>query len=90
MRHKYLYVNPRGFRNEFKVYRVKLSQTDAARKMVSKYEGVTDGCAYWIARKEAERIVANERRIARENANRGINSYTNPVGATEIEDWEES
>jgi len=89
MRHKYLYVNPRGFRNEFKVYRIRQDQVAEAERTLEQ-PFCDDSSHEWITRKEAERIVANERKIARENARAGIKSYTNPVGATEIEDWEES
>lgn len=85
--YRYLYVNPRGFRNEFSVYRVPPHLIKEAEDLVDRLSGDPNAEAYWITRKEAERIVAAEKRLAREYIKAGLNLHQNPVGATEIVDF---
>jgi len=88
-RNKYLFENPRGFANEFFVLSVPPELIPQAEIIIEAYEGDTDGKAYFITRKEAEKITARERQKAREHERAGLNLHQNPVGATSIEPLEE-
>lgn len=81
---KYLYENPRGFANEFSVFSVDPELISEAEKIIESYNSDPNGRAYWIKRKEAEKLVATERKTAREQDKAGLNLSNNPVGATEI------
>ncbi len=85
--HRYLYVNPRGFRNEFSVYRIPPHLIEDAEELVDRLSSDPDAEASWITRKEAEEIVAAEKRLAREYIKAGLNLHQNPVGATKIVDF---
>ena len=86
---KYLYVNPRGFANEFAVYAVSPDQMPEAEKMVEGAANDTQGSVKFIPRKEAEALTASCRKQARDYRKAGINLSENPVGATAIEDFAE-
>ena len=81
---KYLLEKPRGFANEFSIYAVSPEQMSQAEKIIQSYQGNINGTAYWITRRKAESLTAQNRKEAR---NRNI--FQNPVGATEILPLEE-
>jgi hypothetical protein len=60
-----------------------------AEKIIARYDDDPNGRAYFIPRREAEALVAAQRRQERENKRAGLNPYTTPVGATEITDLAE-
>ena len=82
---KYLYENPYGFTNQFHVYKVPQDMIGKAQELIDSYRGNPNGAAYWITRKEAEKITAAERQKLREQNKMGLNPAQNPVGATSIE-----
>lgn len=86
---RYLLVNPRGFANEFGVYRVEPSDRPQAEQLIASYEGDPHGFAHWITLRQALRITARERRMARDLRRAGINLTTNPVGACYIDRFDE-
>jgi hypothetical protein len=83
-RHKYLYVNPRGFRNEFTIYAVPLNLVPIAERLAEKYNDDPNSEAYFICRREAEEMLRHERQLARKYIKAGLNLHCNPVGATEF------
>src|SRR5579872_1350895 len=94
MKHRYLYVNPRGFRNEFHIYRVPQDKVEAAERFMhvvthQPYHNDNYHEIRWITRKEAESLLSRERQAQRENDRAGLNRHTNPVGATAMTEWEE-
>jgi len=58
-----------------------------AEILIDGYSNDTSGSARWITSKEAERHTSSNRAAERDNKRAGLNSYNNPVGATEIEDF---
>lgn len=95
MRLHHLYVNRRGFRNEFSIYRVRPEDVPRAERWVERMthqQCMNDNYAdiRWITRRNAERLTATERIQAGELLRAGQDLHVNPVGATEIEDWHEA
>lgn len=95
MRLQHLYVNPRGFRNEFSIYRVRPEDVPNAERWVERMthqQYTNDNYAEirWITKREADARTASERARARELIRAGQDLHVNPVGATEIEDWHEA
>lgn len=84
---RYLYENPRGFGNEFSIYAVEPKDMEDAKKIIDHYDSDQNGSAMFITRKEAEKMVSNERKNAKDIINAGMNLSNNPVGATEIIDF---
>lgn len=85
--YRYLYVSPRGFANEYSLYRVAPDEVSPAKSLVDRANDDPNYRAYWVTRKQAERIAAGARRRLRDQEAAGLNSYNNPVGATEIIDF---
>ena len=88
---QYLYVNPRGFANEFSIYHVPPEHRAEADRWVyrithSYYTNDNVADAYWITRREAEKITANQRYQRRQLDAAGLSNDI--VGATEITEWE--
>lgn len=82
-RKHYIYINPRGFTNEFFVCSVTKDMLCKAAVLIFQCKK-GNGHAKFITRKEAEKITAGERRKAREQKKMGLNLAQDPVGATEI------
>ena len=92
MKHRYLYANERGFRNEFTIYRVpedKVAEAEEWIEHVTHRRFHTDNYhdVRWVTRREAERLLRRERAQARENL-AWTDLHQNPVGATEFTPWE--
>jgi acetyl-CoA acetyltransferase len=90
---RYLYVNQRGFRNEFTIYAVPLDKVEEAERWAhavtnQRYTNDNYADVRWITRKEADRLTARERQNAKDNLAAGLNLHQNPVGATEFTPWE--
>ena len=81
---RYFYESPRGFSNEFSIYAVLPEELVGAERVIDSYDDDPNGRAFWITRREAERLTARERGEERDARRAGQNLYTNPVGATEI------
>jgi hypothetical protein len=93
MKHRYLYVNPRGFRNEFDVYRVPEDKVPEAERWMhdmthQTYTNDNYDDVRWVTRREAERLLRRERANERDLLAAGQNLHQNPVGATEFSVWE--
>lgn len=85
---RYLYLCPRGFCNEFSIYRVEPGTLKDGRDIMTLAQDWAERMgADWITRREAERLTARERSKARDNLRAGLNLNQNPVGATVILDW---
>ncbi len=84
-RKKYLYVNQRGFANEFVIYSVTPELVQKGKEIISNFEGDINGEARFISLKEANKILSEERKKLQEQKRAGLNLSQNPVGATEIE-----
>jgi hypothetical protein len=87
-RHKYLFLSPRGFGNETIIYRVAPHSEQAAARLIEKYEADPNGECNWITRRGAEAYMRSNRRATRELKRAGMNLYNNPVGASEISDFD--
>jgi hypothetical protein len=83
MKNRYVYHSPRGFANEFAIYRVSEEHRELAERWLSREANDVNVDAHWITRRDADRLTARQRANARD----GRNIHTNPVGATEISDW---
>lgn len=84
MASKYLYASPRGFANEFSIYRVAPEEITEAQAMIDAAADDPGRDVHWITRQEAERITAANRKLAKERLEAGMSLRQNPVGATEI------
>jgi len=89
MRTRYLYVNPRGFANEYSIYRVSTPARLAdAQRIIAAHAGDTSGRACFISRGEADAKCRANRREAKMNVRGGLNLSQNPVACTGIVDLE--
>jgi hypothetical protein len=89
MRTRYLYINPRGFANEYGIYRVSTpAQLAEAQRVIAAHANDTSGRACFISRGEADAKCRANRREAKMNVRGGLNLSQNPVACTEIVDLE--
>lgn len=79
MRHYYLYVSPRNFANENKIFKVPSNLKHFAQKYLEKINN-EGGKAYWLSYKEALQLIKTNKQMAKQ-----VNTYTNPIGAIEFE-----
>lgn len=86
---KYYYNNYRGFRNEFTIISVDMTNEKEV-KAFEKYRECymnsnnTNWDLHQITAKRAREIIAHERALKRDYIKAGLNLVNNPVGATEI------